>query len=755
MRGAAWRNIALGVALLAVPAVGEVSGNGAPSYEEAVSFLGGQGYPPGDYTLLFSWNERVGDPGKKVPVQGYRLRPADGRAPFDVYFRDGSKLGEREVRGLGLGPKKWDTPLADLPSAPAGRWRKAAVKAAPVVPRGIQYGVPPGDTIELPELDIKRLRGEDRRQQETPEKGALRMGVFQTFDQEVEVCAGDASQGQWTVLPDGGALWSIEVVAPGALGQRVQFITLELPAGGEVVVYGAGAPDLALGPFTGVAADDTELWVPTCFDERVVVECYVPASAAPGEVCLRMPRIAHIYKSVLAAALEKAGSCNIDVTCQPAWADTALGIGGLGVVSSPNVLFCTCTLLADLDDCTEIPYVLTANHCVGGQTGPGGASNLEFYWFFQTAACNGAPPSLASVPRTTGGADYLAGMGGTGYVGGGNDFTLLRMRQLPPAHVTPVGWTSAAPPVGTNVTVIHHPRGEYKRISFGHSIGVGNAYPDLYHQILWDQGTTEPGSSGSALMISATHQIIGQLWGGRASCTLVNEPDYFGRFDVTYSVVQGYLNPPMVGIETVAYTVGESEGTVHIPVRLTSPARDQGGTIEVRVTVGTAQPDDFSLVSDDVVFVPGQEEGLVTVSIVADSKTESDETFTLTIENPSCITVDAAARTVTVTILDDDSDADGDGLSDHDEIHGTYGYTSDPALADTDGDGLSDYAEVMGTNGYQTDPSDPDTDGDGIMDYLEILHGLNPLDPDDRHEMSSFVIPWFRDVEGKPRAAVW
>jgi hypothetical protein len=70
-------------------------------------------------------------------------------------------------------------------------------------------------------------------------------------------------------------------------------------------------------------------------------------------------------------------------------------------------------------------------------------------------------------------------------------------------------------------------------------------------------------------------------------------------------------------------------------------------------------------------------------------------------------------------------------------------------LADTDGDGLSDYAEVMGTNGYQTNPNDLDTDGDGITDYLEILHGMNPLDPGDRHEMSTFVIPWFRDVAAR------
>ena len=34
------------------------------------------------------------------------------------------------------------------------------------------------------------------------------------------------------------------------------------------------------------------------------------------------------------------------------------------------------------------------------------ADDVEFYWFYQTGDCGGPPPTLASRPRTLGGADF-------------------------------------------------------------------------------------------------------------------------------------------------------------------------------------------------------------------------------------------------------------------------------------------------------------------------------------------------------------
>src|SRR5690606_27422856 len=54
-----------------------------------------------------------------------------------------------------------------------------------------------------------------------------------------------------------------------------------------------------------------------------------------------------------------------------------------------------------------------------------------------------------------------------------------------------------------------------------------------------DDGTTEPGSSGSGLWNQNGH-LIGQLYGGQASCGN-NVNDYYGRFDVSWSQLEAHL----------------------------------------------------------------------------------------------------------------------------------------------------------------------------------------------------------------------
>lgn len=73
-------------------------------------------------------------------------------------------------------------------------------------------------------------------------------------------------------------------------------------------------------------------------------------------------------------------------------------------------------------------------------------------------------------------------------------------------------------------------------------------------------------------------------------------------------------------------------------------------------------------------------------------------------------------------------DTDGDGLPDAWEIlHGFDPLNPNDALQDWDGDGLTNFQEFM----YDTDPNNWDTDGDGVSDGQEIMQGSNPLDPND------------------------
>jgi hypothetical protein len=302
-------------------------------------------------------------------------------------------------------------------------------------------------------------------------------------------------------------------------------------------------------------------------------------------VRLTVDRAVYVYAGPQAWNWEKAaGSCEVDVTCHPEWADLAKGVGGIGTVGRLGYLWCTGTLVTDRDPQTAIPYFLTANHCVGNASE---ADSLEVYWLYQTPTCNGTPPAPRTVPRTTGGADFLAGVN----YSTGNDFTLLRLRGNLPSGLTFVGWETNATANGTNVVGIHHPDGDYKRISFGtvdQTVPPRFGYPATrFYGVHWSLGVTEPGSSGSPLFDATSQRIIGQLWGGTSSCSLPDDPDIYGRFDQTYPVVKSYLGQ---SLNVTAPNGGElwARGSTH-SIQWTSSSSGSGTVLIELLNGGTVQ----------------------------------------------------------------------------------------------------------------------------------------------------------------------
>ncbi len=104
---------------------------------------------------------------------------------------------------------------------------------------------------------------------------------------------------------------------------------------------------------------------------------------------------------------------------------------------------------------------------------------------------------------------------------------------------------------------IHHPSTDEKAISFEDdptttTTYLQNAVPgDGSHIRItdWDDGTTEPGSSGSPLY-SPDHRIVGQLHGGYASCSSQTS-DWYGRLSVSWTHgLSSYLDPTGTGAMT-------------------------------------------------------------------------------------------------------------------------------------------------------------------------------------------------------------
>lgn len=391
--------------------------------------------------------------------------------------------------------------------------------------------------VALSTIDHEALLHEDAIRQMGTQAKVLRFSVGRALTLA-------ARDGSWTDLADGSRLWVADVVSPGALGLRLHFSGVSLPEGAELAVWGdaeagsfdAAAPAKGAAEFHfGSAAARPEFWTGTIAGERAHVEYLVPPGAArEDELPFRLDNLQHVYRDPIADLTKAAGPCHNDVTCFPQWGALASAVSGIGTVGSDQGVWCTGQLLnisGKKPDFT--PYWLTANHCLDNQAD---ASSAEFFWGYQTSACGGPAPSLFSVPRSVG-ATLLS----TNPL---SDYTLLLIEGALPPGLFWSGWTSKKVKDGTPVVAIHHPDGDFKRISFGVKSAVGECAAGFPGRktvhIDWTDAPTEPGSSGSGVFLASTGQLFGQLFGGPSSCD--NETfDCYGDFNSTFPRIKKFL----------------------------------------------------------------------------------------------------------------------------------------------------------------------------------------------------------------------
>lgn len=137
------------------------------------------------------------------------------------------------------------------------------------------------------------------------------------------------------------------------------------------------------------------------------------------------------------------------------------------------------------------------------------------------------------------------------------DIAVFTLNKLPKVEVDPywAGWDIRNDIVSNETyKCIHHPWGDVKKVSVSTDIGYGD-YSGMdsppaggsfeknvhYKVNLWDQGTTEGGSSGSALW-NNDHKIIGILSGGKANCK-TPQNDYFSSLAKAWDVkAKGYYS---------------------------------------------------------------------------------------------------------------------------------------------------------------------------------------------------------------------
>jgi hypothetical protein len=217
-------------------------------------------------------------------------------------------------------------------------------------------------------------------------------------------------------------------------------------------------------------------------------------------------------------------------------------VGQLSYMKDGAGFVCTGTLIADEDDETVVPYLLTARHCIGTQAV---ADTLNVTWLYQSSSCGAAAPSWASSPMSPNGADLVR-------TSSGNDMTLLRLRDPIPAGVGLAGWTTSTGVGGAYG--VHHPWGSHKRYTDLNAVGFcPNCLckdPTDYDFYDMQEGFTQGGSSGSAVF-DGQGRIAGQLWGSCSKglshpdeMTCGTTDDYwavYGEFQTTHGKIQRWL----------------------------------------------------------------------------------------------------------------------------------------------------------------------------------------------------------------------
>ncbi|MEI8203961.1 MAG: T9SS type A sorting domain-containing protein [Bacteroidota bacterium] len=370
----------------------------------------------------------------------------------------------------------------------------------------------------MPAIDIDKLLSEDA-------INNLQKDIPWRFGENLFVDVSLYNSGVWSMMKDGSKVWRLRIKSTGAYSINLTFNKFHLPANAELYIYNTNHSDV-LGAFTEQNNQTDNFFATQLIQgDEITLEYYEPKDVSfAGE--MNLWRVTHAYRDVFAYAKSfgASGSCNKNVACPEAagWENEVRSVCML-VVNGGG--FCSGALVNNTSN-DGTPYILTANHCSASND----FASWVFWFNWQSSTCDnpGASPTHNQV--TTSGSVLKAR-------NSGSDFCLVKMNATPPNSFNTyyAGWDHSGTP-STNSVCIHHPEADIKKITFDNdpptAVDWGSPSAACWQIGSWDLGTTEPGSSGSPLF-SNNHRIIGQLFGGSASCTSLTS-DNFGRFAVSW-----------------------------------------------------------------------------------------------------------------------------------------------------------------------------------------------------------------------------
>ena len=282
-------------------------------------------------------------------------------------------------------------------------------------------------------------------------------------------------------LTFGGSVYLLQINSPNAKAISLEMNDFYLAPGLEMFIYNIDKT-MIIGAFT---SENNKIYnafsTSLVKGEDIIIEVFVPFNQN-RESRVNISKIIHDFKDLLNFHTNEdldRNDCNINVACPQGdpYRDQVNSV----MLMTMGGGSCSASLINNVEE-DFTPYVLTAQHCLGGN-----ASNYNFYFKYQSNNCNG---SSGSYSNSMSGA-YLRSDGS------GPDFALLELTSNVPESYDPYynGWSryTNSP---DDVYGIHHAGGDIKKISFTED-NIASTYN--YWEFEYDEGRIFPGSSGSPL----------------------------------------------------------------------------------------------------------------------------------------------------------------------------------------------------------------------------------------------------------------
>ena len=421
------------------------------------------------------------------------------------------------------------------------------------------------DVSIMPATDNEALLKEDALHQDKslPLRAGIGYSVAKTLD----------NSGRKDILDDGSMLWRAEFVSKGAIMTYLVFDNFNIPEEAQLFIY---SPDRTqvFGPYKNSDVQSVgKLVTDDIVGDEVVVEYYEPADAS-FKGAFEIAAVMHVYRDFLHTQAEvkgphgeAEGTCHIDVACPEAssWQNPVKSVVCISITAYVaeeggwGMYLCSGALVNNVRQ-DKTPYVLSAEHCVAASD-----QTHKFYFKYQLHECNGTTGFTGYMAN---GGDIIARSGATSNIYSKSDFLLLKLnRDLSTFpwrdSVVFAGWDrSGAASVGAG---IHHPGGDWKKISFPSSVSTitSGSMANKYFKVNWksnpNKGVTEQGSSGSPLF-NANQLIIGTLTSGSSACDYVYGSDNYGRMyyhwtnngaSSSANKLQPWLDPDNTGTVTL------------------------------------------------------------------------------------------------------------------------------------------------------------------------------------------------------------